>query len=1256
MAINQPQDLIPGSAEWTATYLKGRGLSCLHFPKYRTYNAKFLCPYPSRLGFFHTLGPEPGISFLDTGKLCNNCLDLVVPNGFNYWSVCPRSRSPPKIKDGDSKDTEQSHLEHSVVSSPTARWLDIIPSAVSYPQLFQAGTEGFSDATIRFSNTASQVTALPVTLSIPLVDKSQEAWKWLQSERKPFYIDQLHLTKGWTPFAEKSAEIDSAIAVRVGTAFSPALRKADTHTSRSKKAESSEKKLDGTDEPSVNKKVQVKRKALSATNKQPPETVNSTNNSGSMNLQSSQKISLLITPTQPVVATPSPGRTANLSAVTKSASFETHQVSRSSLPEKSTHQTHLEAEKIKRPVDKATEEAKAPKSGKVSRAPSTPTLKKHRGTGDKLGLAGIQRSDHVSHQALSGEPSLHILSVSADSASLKPEIKSRSIPKTTPSDGKVRLIYSKNWSRHDPMPFDSPIKPWKLSDYERLAEATHVTHDSSGYMPLEDIIGKDNMIKRKAPLLGSNSPAAPSNTLLTKLRSPGQADRPRNIASSELIGSILRKQPIVSAPTAARKDDPTKHLPKIEVVKTQLPKMELVDDKPPKTEKPRGELMETGPSKHEGLQKKPSKSKPLQNGTSKSRSTEIKSSTSEIPGRKPNTQDIASDILGEIKSEISKKMDQKTDKHPKPKTSHNTGPSILGALKSGIARKIDEMTETSGSSPQPKGKAGSTRSEGKRSGKREPKRDNKDEKPKNSKHGDKKSNDKKSEDKPEDKPKDEKPTDEKLVDKREDAKIHDKTSGDHIPEDKLDDHKLDDNKLDDNKLDDNKLDDNKLDDNKLDDNKLDDNKLDDNKLDDNKPDDNKPDDNKPDDNKPDDNKPDDSKSENSSSKDTDYKNASFEDSNLDTSKPEYIARSGTVENTKPRNIHPENMVPENILRESIKPENIIPENTKPENSGRENTSSDNIKSQSSPQENIDPKNSYTTSTNPGHAVLDTKVTEPLPKEGLPIEPPERQNQRPLQDLPTAEPPTGFNLVDDVKPGNRANEPEPEQPADLLPGQSQPDSNGAMADSTRSTPDQKNVVKSPAANSDTGKPAFPLNNSSSVKSPLPQKPVTSMNTDTSMGADTQKSSSASLAAGLTTGIAVGGVVGGLAVGLNKDFQRPGLHIDISKENIEDVGASYKGATSSGGITPAGSQGSQSFNSRSPSPARSLSSPSSDAGQPGELQDSSDREHAYSERSYSGNDDENPSEHGHEVQEDSNDEAEVRKMEKRRGSTMKKKRRY
>lgn len=66
---------------------------------------------------------------------------------------------------------------------------------------------------------AKIIAADPVTIPIPLVTGGKEAWQWLEAQGKPFYIDQLHLTKEWSPMAEKNAALDAKVAAESGTAF-----------------------------------------------------------------------------------------------------------------------------------------------------------------------------------------------------------------------------------------------------------------------------------------------------------------------------------------------------------------------------------------------------------------------------------------------------------------------------------------------------------------------------------------------------------------------------------------------------------------------------------------------------------------------------------------------------------------------------------------------------------------------------------------------------------------------------------------------------------------------------------------------------------------------------------------------------------------------------------------------------------------------------------------------------------------------------
>jgi len=66
---------------------------------------------------------------------------------------------------------------------------------------------------------AKIMAADPVNIPIPIVARAKEAWLWLEAQGKPFYIDQLHLTKGWSPLAEKNAAVDAGVAAESGIAY-----------------------------------------------------------------------------------------------------------------------------------------------------------------------------------------------------------------------------------------------------------------------------------------------------------------------------------------------------------------------------------------------------------------------------------------------------------------------------------------------------------------------------------------------------------------------------------------------------------------------------------------------------------------------------------------------------------------------------------------------------------------------------------------------------------------------------------------------------------------------------------------------------------------------------------------------------------------------------------------------------------------------------------------------------------------------------
>ncbi|KAK4158891.1 hypothetical protein QBC43DRAFT_328190, partial [Cladorrhinum sp. PSN259] len=198
-----------GSAEALAGLLTGRALTCPHFPKYRPNGDD--SKYPNRLGFFHTT--TDNISYLDTSKLCSRCCDTAVPDGFNFL---PGHHGP------------------AVKTPSSAGWLkpEVQPSAKSsdlfhLPAAYQAGTEPFAKSHLASQQgkemdqkTSKPVIALkPSVVSIPSSPDTPDAWEWLKKEEKPFYIDQLHLTKGWSPLAEYRAELDAAISTKAGNPF-----------------------------------------------------------------------------------------------------------------------------------------------------------------------------------------------------------------------------------------------------------------------------------------------------------------------------------------------------------------------------------------------------------------------------------------------------------------------------------------------------------------------------------------------------------------------------------------------------------------------------------------------------------------------------------------------------------------------------------------------------------------------------------------------------------------------------------------------------------------------------------------------------------------------------------------------------------------------------------------------------------------------------------------------------------------------------
>jgi hypothetical protein len=155
--------------------------------------------YPSRLGFFHSSSTETRTSYIDTAKLCIQCLDAAVPDGFSYW---PTPTLTGRVDGADSKTADALVLS-----------------------LFRAGTEGFSRIPLLPDGrlAPNHTPVAPVSISVPGVDGVKGPWLWLTAQRKPFYINQLHLATGWSPQAQLAAERDCMIAGKLGARYVPVL-------------------------------------------------------------------------------------------------------------------------------------------------------------------------------------------------------------------------------------------------------------------------------------------------------------------------------------------------------------------------------------------------------------------------------------------------------------------------------------------------------------------------------------------------------------------------------------------------------------------------------------------------------------------------------------------------------------------------------------------------------------------------------------------------------------------------------------------------------------------------------------------------------------------------------------------------------------------------------------------------------------------------------------------------------------------------
>jgi hypothetical protein len=222
----------PGTAEYLALKLVGPGHSCRHFPKLSSTSSD--AKIPTILGFFHASNADStDVSYVDTRKLCKACYDDAVPQGYSVWttyaSIVPAS--PLGCMTSGAEKTVTIHRKSQGWLDPasaSAGTTSDTKNAPRFPTFISAGTELFTDDLRGFlpseiieSPEGKKVGHRNIASPIPMPTDSEakKAWEWLKSERRPFYMDQLHLVHGWNVVAEHKAQADARVAVLGGTAY-----------------------------------------------------------------------------------------------------------------------------------------------------------------------------------------------------------------------------------------------------------------------------------------------------------------------------------------------------------------------------------------------------------------------------------------------------------------------------------------------------------------------------------------------------------------------------------------------------------------------------------------------------------------------------------------------------------------------------------------------------------------------------------------------------------------------------------------------------------------------------------------------------------------------------------------------------------------------------------------------------------------------------------------------------------------------------
>jgi hypothetical protein len=172
----------PGTSEYLSTLLTGPNHSCPHPNKEKSK------PVPHRLGFFRQT--DDTTTYLDTNKVCQQCYDRAIPQGYNVWSTAYKPAEQPM------SDETQRRFEKE------GNWaaLNLRTARDYYPPMWEAGTE-------------EDPNVFPVNdRAMPSNAEARELWRKLKDVGQPFYVDQLHLTERWNPKAPDQAAEDRRVA------------------------------------------------------------------------------------------------------------------------------------------------------------------------------------------------------------------------------------------------------------------------------------------------------------------------------------------------------------------------------------------------------------------------------------------------------------------------------------------------------------------------------------------------------------------------------------------------------------------------------------------------------------------------------------------------------------------------------------------------------------------------------------------------------------------------------------------------------------------------------------------------------------------------------------------------------------------------------------------------------------------------------------------------------------------------------------